>query len=206
MGHPDEQEVKWPPQEAPIPRQPDFGREDARPSTSAQLSAVCHGVQGFQLGLDPWSRCRLRKWKQKVQDATYAARTAMLDALATSGLQDGSSRGDTAYMQRAPGSQALGRWGLGPSWCQPLAPGSTLGGSGCASWKALQRWLGGGSPGPQTPSAGKYVRMPLSGPPALGVRRQDPVWSWTAPNTNMALYAQQPGLGPLVVGRQGLVQ
>ena len=52
----------------------------------------------------------------------------------------------------------------------------------------------------------KYVRMPLSAPPALGVRRQDPVWSWTAPNTNMALYAQQPVLGPLVVGRQGLVQ
>ena len=39
------------------------------------------GVQAFQLGMDPWSRtvwCRPRKWKQKVQDASSAARTTRL--------------------------------------------------------------------------------------------------------------------------------
>jgi len=68
------------------------------------------GVQAFQLGLDPWSRCRPRQWKQKVQDASAAARTTKLTELVASGLQDGSSRGDAAYLQSVTSSGQVGSW------------------------------------------------------------------------------------------------
>ena len=67
-------------------------------------------MQAFQLGLGQWSRCRPRKWKQKVQDASSAAKTARLTELVASGLQDGSSREDAAYLQSVTSSGQVGSW------------------------------------------------------------------------------------------------
>ena len=50
------------------------------------------------------------KWKQKVQDASYAARTTRLTELVESGLQDGSSRGDAAYLQSVTSLGQVGSW------------------------------------------------------------------------------------------------
>ena len=121
------------------------------------------GVQAFQLGLDPWSRCRPRKWKQKVQDASAAARTARLTELVNTVVGYRMvAQGGMLHTSRV--SQAQGRWGPGQSWCQPLVPGSTTGGLGLAVWRVLLRWWPGGSQGPLRPSAGRLVRRPLSGP------------------------------------------
>ena len=54
--------------------------------------------------------CRPRQWKQKVQDASAAARTTRLTEPVASGLQDGSSRGDAAYLQSVTSSGQVGSW------------------------------------------------------------------------------------------------
>ena len=50
------------------------------------------------------------KWTQTVQDASSAARTARLTELVDSGLQDGSSRGDAAYLQSVTILGQVGSW------------------------------------------------------------------------------------------------
>ena len=147
------------------------------------------GVQAFQLGLDPWSRCRPRKWKQKVQDATYAARTARLNELVTSGLQDGSARGDAAYMQSVTGSGQVWSWAkLVPAFGARVNFRRLRLGLLEGTAKVVARRV----PGSTEAICKKVGTRALSAPPALGLSRQDPMWSWTAPNTSM--YGQQPVL------------
>ena len=126
------------------------------------------GVQAFQLQLVlglgpwPWSRCRPRKWKHKVQDASSAARTARLNELQLvgSGLQDGSSRGDAAYLQLQSVTSAgqVGPWAkLVPAFGARINYSWSAGGAGLASWRELLiiRWWPwpGGSQGLQRPFA-----------------------------------------------------
>ena len=50
---------------------------------------------------------------------------------------------------------------------------------------------------PLGPSVEQRVQRPLSAPPALGLRRQGPVWPWTAPMASTSMHAYVHGQQPV---------
>ena len=144
------------------------------------------GVQAFQLGLGPWSRCMPRKWKQKVQDATSAARTARLSELVVAiGLHGGSSGGDAAYMQSVTRAGQVG------SWAKPVpAFGARVNSRRLrlGLLKGTAMMVGRRVPGSTEDNRRTVGANDLECLSCPGVS----MWSWTAPSTSMALYGQQP--------------